>query len=172
MVQELFIGLGITALRIVAAMALSAGALYSGIALLDRLTSGIDEWKELKKGNAAMGILVLSVMASFILLMEPLIVAAVYSIRADLPAQTLALVIAFTLLNYLAGLLASIVLVFLAINLADRLTPDIEEFAELKKGNVAVALVLGAALLFISLAVRGPFESAFDMLISLESGLL
>lgn len=172
MMQELFIGLGLVALRIVAAMALSAGALYSGMGLLDRLTSGIEEWKEVRKGNAAMGVLVLSVMLSMMLLMEPLIVAFVYSIRTDIAFPAVALILGFTLFNYIAGLLASTVLIFLTINLADRLTPDIEEFAELKKGNIAVALVLGAAIVLISLAVRGPLESGFDMLITLESGML
>jgi len=172
MVQELLIGFGVVALRIIAAMALSAGALFAGITLFDRLTHGIDEWKEIKKGNAAIGIVMLSVVASVILLMEPFITEAVYAIRADLAPVTVALIILFTILNYMAGLLASVILVFLSINLADRLTPDIEEFAELKKGNIAVALILGAAIIIISLAVRGPFESALDMVMTLESGFL
>ena len=57
MVQELFISLVVVVLKVLSALVLSANALYSGMGILDRLTSGIDEWKEIKKGNAAIAIL-------------------------------------------------------------------------------------------------------------------
>ncbi|MCI0504173.1 DUF350 domain-containing protein [Candidatus Micrarchaeota archaeon] len=175
MVQELFIGFLIAALRIVAAIGFSAGALYTGIGLFDRLTAGIEEWKEIKKGNAAIGLLFVSVMAAMALLMEQRILDLVYAIQPESPAaswQTVLLVLAFTFLNYLLGLLASVVVIFLTFNIADRITPDLDEFAELKKANMAVALILAAALILVVLAVRQPFESGFDLLISVESAFL
>lgn len=175
MAQELFIGFAIGALRIVASIALSAGAIYTGIGLFDRMTAGLEEWKEMKKGNLAIGILLVSVISSMMLLMEPRILDLVFAIQAESPAvlwHTVILVLAFTFLNYLIGLVSSVVLLFLALNIVDRITPDLDEMAELKKGNVAVALLLGAALLLISLVARQPIDSAFDLLISVESAFL
>jgi uncharacterized membrane protein YjfL (UPF0719 family) len=175
MVQELFIGFAIAALRILAAIGLSAGALYTGIGLFDMLTSGIDEWKEMKKGNVAIGIVLVSVMASMLLLMEQRIGELVFAIQAatpTLPWSVVALIFCFTLLNYLLGLLVAVLLIFLTINLVDRITHDLDEFAEIKKGNIAVAIVLAAAVLLVVVALRPPFESAFTMLVNLESTLL
>ncbi len=175
MVQELFIGFAIAALRILAAIGLSAGAIYTGIGLFDRLTSGIDEWNEMKKGNVAIGIVLVSIMASMLLLMEQRIGELVFAIQPANPAlpwSVVALILCFTLLNYLLGLLAAVVLIFLTINIVDRITHDLDEFAELKKGNAAVALVLAAAILLVVFAARPSLESAFTMLINLESTLL
>ncbi|MFH0884260.1 MAG: DUF350 domain-containing protein [Candidatus Micrarchaeota archaeon] len=172
MAQELIIGFAIAALRILASLALSAGALYTGISFFDRMTAGIEEWKEMKKGNAAIGILLVSVMVGMLLLMEQRIGELVFSIQiptTEIPLQAVLLIIAFTVLNYLLGLLASVLIIFLTINLVDRITPNLDEFSELKKGNIAVGLVLSAALLLVIFAARPSIESAFTALLSLES---
>lgn len=175
MAQELIIGFMVAALRILSAMALSAGAVYSGIWLFDRLTAGIDEWKEMKKGNAAVGILLVSIIASMVLLIEHRILDLVFAIQAETPAipwHTILLILAFTLANYVLALLGAIILVFLTINIIDRMTMDLDELAELKKGNVAVALLLAASLLLVVFVAREPFKTAFDLLISVESSFL
>ena len=156
---------------ILAALVFSAGALYTGMGLLDRLTSGIDEWKEIRKGNAAVGLLFATVMISMILLIGPRIAEMVYPIQNDmgLPATQLIVLLLFTLVNYLLGLLAAIVLIYLTINLIDRITPDLEELAELKKGNLAVALILSAALVLVVLTASTGMENLFSMIKSVES---
>jgi uncharacterized membrane protein YjfL (UPF0719 family) len=172
MAQQIFIQLAVALVRVLAAIILSAGALYSGINLFDRLTSGIEEWKELKKGNLAIGLLLSAVMVSLVLLMESRISEFIYAIRADLDPLTLVALLLFTLLNYVLGIIAGIVLIFLTIHTIDRITPDVDETQELRKGNLAVALLLSAALILVVLAARPPLESAFGILKSLELGLL
>jgi len=170
--QEILIGFLIVLLKLVAAIGLSAGALYSGMSLIDRLTSGIEEWKEIKKGNAAVGLLFLSVMVAIVLLMEIRISDVLFSIRADLGLLMAAKLLFFSIINYALGLLASVIIIFLTINTVDRITGDINEFSELKKGNLAVALILATSLILITLAARHPFESAFDIIIRMESAFL
>lgn len=172
MVQQLFIGFIVAALKLIAAIILSIGGIYTGVNLLDRLTQGIDEWKEIRKGNVAIGLLIAAVMASIIFLVQPRITDFVFSIRTDLPLGTVAKLLAITFVNYLLGLLASVFVIFLSINVIDRITHDLDEFSELKKGNVAVALILAAALVLVTLAVKAPLDSAFTMLISMETSLL
>ena len=175
MAKEILIGFAIIIARILASVVMSAGAVYAAMALFDGLTASIEEWKEMKKGNLAVGLLFSSVIISMMLLIEPRITDFAFAIQAPsdaLPAGTIILVLAFTLINYLAGLFAGTVLLFLAVNVIDRITPDLDELAELKKGNLAVALVLAIAVLLVVFVAREPFEFAFDSLIALESAFI
>ncbi|MEW6721925.1 MAG: DUF350 domain-containing protein [Candidatus Micrarchaeota archaeon] len=185
MAKEILIHLIVSLVRIFAAIVLSAGAVYTGISLVDRMTARIDEWKEIKKGNLALGILFAAVVASVILLCESRIVEAVFAIGAGVisplndGADTSAGAIVFTLelmlitfVNYIIALGAASFVVFLSINVIDRITPDLDELAELKKGNLAVALILAVSLLLVAFALREPFESLFDLLKSIEVAIL
>ncbi len=172
MVQALLVDLVVVLIQALSAMVLSAMAIYSGMGALDRMTHGIDEWKEIKKGNAAAGVLLVAIIGSIMLLMEPRIREFIFSVRSDLPVLFVAKLMVVSLLNYVLGLLASIFAVFLTIHLIDRITTDMDEFAELKKGNVAVALVFAAALVLIIIGIQTPFESLFEALQALESALV
>lgn len=172
MVQELIIEFVFAVARLLAAIVLSAGALYTGMDLLDRLTSGIEEWKEIKKGNVAAGIIFVAVMVSMVLLMEERITDFVGLIQGGFPVGLTIKMLALAFINYVLGLLVSIAAIFLSIHTIDRITSDVDEFAELKKGNVAVALIFAAAVVLIAFIARYPVESAFDNLIRMESVLL
>ena len=172
MIQELFILFVIALVRIAAALVLSATTLFFAMRALDKLTWGIDEWEEIKKGNVAIGIVSLAVLASVILLVGPRIESLVFSIRPELPLMTLAALLAFTLFNFLLSLGGAVFSIFLTFSLVDRLTHDLDEFAELKKGNLAVALVMGISLLIITFAVKMPFDSLFMLMESVETSLL
>ena len=172
MLQETLIAISIALVRIVAALVLSTGTLYSGMRLLDSLTSGIDEWKEIRRGNIAIGVLFSSVMASLLLLVCPAIDGVVWSIGAgDGPLQ-MAAMISLSLFNYVLALIAGIIVIFLTLNLIDRITPDVDEFAELKKGNVAVGLVMASALLLVALASRMHFGFFLFLIRNAELALL
>lgn len=168
LVVEIFLA----AARVIASLVFSAGALYSGMRLLDSLTQGIDEWKEIRKGNLAFALLFASVMVSTILLVEPRISDLLFYIQAELPALLTVKLLALMTVNYLLGVLAAILLIYIIINLIDRITPDLDELAELKKGNIAVALVLATALIMIAISARDPVETLFSILKDLESTIL
>ncbi|HSB47232.1 MAG TPA: DUF350 domain-containing protein [Candidatus Bilamarchaeum sp.] len=169
---ELAVELVVAVARIVAALVFSAGALYSGMNLLDRLTPGVDEWKEIRKGNAALGILSAAVMVSTFLVVEPRISDLLFYIQADLPVLLTVKLVAVMGLNYLLALLSGIALIFLTISLIDRITPDLDELAELKKGNLAVAILLSAALILIITSAGAPLETIFSILKDVESTII
>ena len=54
------------------------------------------------------------------------------------------------ILNFVYATLG-VVLMFLSCRFIDRLTPDVEFASELRKGNIAVAIVI--ALIFIAIAI-------------------
>ncbi|MFH0737965.1 MAG: DUF350 domain-containing protein [Candidatus Micrarchaeota archaeon] len=168
MVQEILSAISIALLRIVAALVLSAGTLYSGMRLLDGLTSGIDEWKEIKKGNVAIGILFASVMASLMLLVGPAIYALAAYLGLGGDAVSMLIVFLKMLLNFIIFQILGIVVIFLTLNLVDRITPDIDEFAELKKGNIAIAVVMASALLLVAYAASPLFKELLMQLIEVE----
>ena len=159
-------------LKILFSIVLSAGALYTGMNLLDRITVGIDEWKEIKKGNMAIGILYAAVMISIIMLLSPRIGEFIFYLQGGLDLGTTIKLLALTFFNYIVALFASVFIIYLVIHVIDRITPDLDELAELKKGNLAVALILSVALLLVVLAVQPSIENLFDIIKSLESVLL
>ncbi len=159
----------VAVLKILAAIILSVGAIYSGIGIFDRMTRGIDEWKELRKGNVAIGILFAAVILSMMLLISPRIEQFVFYLQPSLPAQTAAIMLAFTFLNYLLDVFLSLLIIYLTINLFDRLTVDLDEMDALKKGNVAVALMMAAVLLGVALAARVPLDYTFQAISALEA---
>lgn len=181
-IAQFVVGLVRILAGIVISLVLSAGALYSGMGLLDRLTQGIDEWKEMRKGNAAVALFFAAAMISMMILVGPRIYDLAYMVQSGillLPSSAivltppqLAVAVLFGLANYLAGLLLAIVLIFLSINIVDRITPDLEELAELKKGNLGVAIILAVAVVLIVFAASQPVESLFSMIKSLESAFI
>ena len=172
MIEDIIIQIALDTARVLVAIILSAGALYSGMNMLDRITPDLDEWKEIKKGNLALGILFAAVMISLVLLIEPRIIDFVSNIRIDVAPITAAKLLIVTLFNYIIGLLSGIFVIYLTLHIIDRITPDLDEMKEMKKGNIAVALIYSVALILVILAVRVPFEAGFDMLIRNELLLL
>jgi uncharacterized membrane protein YjfL (UPF0719 family) len=169
MAADILIGFILAGLRILSAIILSAGALYSGISMLDRLTPGIDEWKLIKKGNLAVGLFYASVMLAVFLFTGPRVMDFTMYIQSVLPIELTAYALVISFVNYLLSLLLGIFVIFLTIHVVDRVTYDLDEFAELQKGNVAVALIMSVVLIAVVLAVNAPFESLFEMIKSAES---
>jgi len=166
MVNETLVRFISVFIKMVATIVLSAGSLYFGMGLLDRLTTEIEEWKEVKKGNVAVALLYVSVLISMMLLILPRIEEFVYYIDlgSGLPLAALAL----TFLNFLLALPVSIAIIWLTIHVIDRLTGDVSEMAELKKGNVAMSLVFSASILLVSFAATIPMDSLFTLVKSIE----
>ncbi|HLF06589.1 MAG TPA: DUF350 domain-containing protein [Thermoplasmata archaeon] len=56
--------------QLIVALGLAIAAIYMGINLLDKLTKGIEEVEELKKGNVAVGIIIASVVLSISIVIQ------------------------------------------------------------------------------------------------------
>ena len=80
--------------------------------------------------------------------------------------------IAFSILNFLVSLPIAIIVIYLAFHLVDRLTVDVSEISELKKGNIAMSLVFSVSVLLVSFLATLPMESLFILIKSVESLLI
>jgi uncharacterized membrane protein YjfL (UPF0719 family) len=157
-------GLIMALIQLVVGLVLSMGSVYIGLKMFDKLTHGIDEWKEIQKGNVAVGI----VMAAVILSIATVIKSGVWSLTASIdptagiPIMVLGLLIG--IINMLIGIAAAIISIYIAINVLDKITTEIDEMKELKKGNVAVALMVAGVLLSVSFIIAAAVDGVMNAL--------
>ena len=146
--------IAVTGIRLMFGLILAIISVYLGIALVDRLTRKIDEWKEIKKGNTAVGILLASVVLSIAVTLEYPISSSVLLLGAGLDFSSLLFKILIIAVNMLISITIAIFSIYTAFRVIDKFTVDIDELAELKKGNTAVALVMGAIIFAVSFIIR------------------
>ena len=157
-IQGVIIGL----LELFFSLLLAVCAIFIGIKLFDRLTPEIDEFKELRKGNLAVAI----VLGAIILSTAGMLTLGMTDFRSALPglSQGMALLLVLLALAKLVwALFIALATLYTAFKILDTLTIDIDETKELKKRNVAVAVfiasVLLAATLVIASGARGLIEA-------------
>jgi uncharacterized membrane protein YjfL (UPF0719 family) len=146
-VGQLFLSLA----QLAAAIILSAIVAYLAFYLFQWITRGLDEWQELRQGNAAVGIVLGSILISVSIVLRPALsldsatwdVGNAFLFRALL-AQTLQLAI---------GLLLAVLTLMLGFLLFAALTRGIDEIEELKKGNLAVAGLMAGLIVGMGLMV-------------------
>jgi uncharacterized membrane protein YjfL (UPF0719 family) len=133
-------------------------ALYIGFAVLSKITKGIDEEKELAKGNAAVGIIVASVFVAIALVVQSGVSGISVGINKALNVGILSvdglLAVCVAFIQLILGIVLAIAAIYLALNILDKLTKGIEEFEEIKKGNVAVALEMGGVIIAVAVIVQ------------------
>jgi len=131
-------------------------ATYLGVVLFNRATRHLDEWAELRRGNVAMGLVVASIIVGIALILRP---ALAVPSAADAGPRLYPI---YALLTQAAGLAVGLVLalsgIILAVGLFNLLTGEIDELAELQKGNVAVAALLAAIVLAVSWLMSGAIQ--------------
>lgn len=131
---------------------LAAIAAYLGIWLFERATKNIDEWQELQQGNRAIGITLAAIVLGLAIVLRPAVTGALPATSGRLfpdvssglfPVMILLLMLTRVLLGLIMGSAA----ILFGMWLFMRLTQDLDEMAELGKGNVAVAAMLAGVIL-------------------------
>jgi uncharacterized membrane protein YjfL (UPF0719 family) len=64
------------------------------------------------------------------------------------------LAIVASLIQLILGIILAIGAIYLALNILDRLTKGVDEFEEIKKGNVAVALMMAGVIVSTALIIQ------------------
>jgi uncharacterized membrane protein YjfL (UPF0719 family) len=143
-----FVGL----IQLVIAILLAVGALYIGFSIFSRITKGMDEEKELARGNPAVGIIIASIFFAIALVVQSGISGISVGIMKALAGDWLALLA--SLLQLILGILLAVVAIYLALHILDRLTKGVDEFEEIKKGNVAVALMMAGVIVSTAIIIQ------------------
>jgi uncharacterized membrane protein YjfL (UPF0719 family) len=141
----------LTLAQLAAAIILSAITAYLAFYLFQWFTRDLDEWEELRRGNAAVGIdLGAIVIAVAIVLRRALIVdTAMWDVGGDLFFR----VLLAQALQLAVGLVLSVVTLALALYLFAALTRGIDEVQEIKNGNLAIAGLLAGVVIGVGLMV-------------------
>jgi uncharacterized membrane protein YjfL (UPF0719 family) len=145
-------------IQLVIAIILAVVALYIGFSVLGKITKGIDEEKEIAKGNTAVGILVASVFIAIGIVVQSGVSGISVGISQALKAGILSslgiTILIVSVLQLVLGIVLAIAAIYLALNILDKLTKGIEEFEELKKGNVAVALEMAGVIITVAIIIQ------------------
>lgn len=157
-------------IQLVIAIILAVAALYIGFSVLGKITKGIEEEKEIAKGNTAVGILVASVFIAIGIVVQSGVVGISRGISAALNVFSSDITLAIAILvvsvvQLLLGIVLAIVAIYLALNVLDKLTKGIDEFAELKKGNVAVALEMAGVIITTAIIIQSGVQGITAALI-------
>lgn len=137
--------------QLVVAVLVGAGATYLGVLLFGRATRGIDEWQELRKGNAAIGIVLGAIVVSVAWVLRPTLY--VPTDNWDVGAFRAIAALGVEAIQLLIGFVLALLSILFSLWLFDRLTTQLDEWAELRRGNVAVACMLAGVILAVSLLV-------------------
>ena len=145
-------------IQLIIAIILAVVALYIGFSVLTRITRGIDEEKELARGNAAVGIIIASVFFAIALVVQSGISGISVGISKALSVGLLsadgitAIVVAF--IQLILGILLAVGAIYLALSILDKLTKGVNEFEEIRKGNVAVALEMAGVIVATAVIIQ------------------
>jgi uncharacterized membrane protein YjfL (UPF0719 family) len=64
------------------------------------------------------------------------------------------LAVGVSFIQLILGIVLAVGAIYLALNILDKLTKGIEEFEEIKKGNVAVALEMGGVIIAVAVIIQ------------------
>jgi uncharacterized membrane protein YjfL (UPF0719 family) len=147
--------------QLLIAIVLGAVATYLSIVIFDRATRGIDEWEELVRGNAAIGIVLGAIVIGVVSVLRPALRLPIAG--WDVGSARVWTALGVELAQLLIGLVLAVLSILFSIWLFDRLTTRLDEWAELKKGNTAVAAMLGGVVIAVSLLVGVALEGIFAL---------
>jgi uncharacterized membrane protein YjfL (UPF0719 family) len=145
-------------LQLLISIIFSVVALYIGFAVLSKITQGIDEEKELAKGNVAVGIIVAAVFVAIALVVQSGVSGLSVGINKAVSVGILSidglLAIGVAFIQLVLGIVLAVGAIYLALYILDKLTTGVEEFEEIKKGNVAVALEMGGVIIAVAVIIQ------------------
>lgn len=154
----LLVNAAVGLIQLVIAILFAVAALYIGFLVLGWITKDIDEEKELAKGNAAVGILVASVFIAIALVVQSGVSGLSVGINKALNVGIFTgdglFTVGIAILQLLLGIILAVCSIYLALIILDRLTSGVQEFEELKKGNVAVALEMAGVIIAVAVIIQ------------------
>jgi uncharacterized membrane protein YjfL (UPF0719 family) len=142
--------------QLAVAIILSAIAAYLAFYLFQWFTRGLDEWEELRQGNAAVGIVLGAILIAVSIVLRPAL--AVNATTWDVGDTLFFRVLLAEALQLAVGLVLAVVTLALALYLFAGLTRGIDEVQELRKGNLAVAGLLAGVVIGVGLMISQAVE--------------
>ena len=154
----------LSVVQLIVVVLLTAVAAFLGVFIFERATRGLDEWAEVRRGNVAVGLVLGAIVVGLALVLRP-------AVSTPLPEQDLGRFYPYYALlaeavQVFLGLILAVASIFVALYLFSKLTRDIEEWEELREGNLAVAVMLGGVILAVSFLITGAIEQIVSRVVA------
>jgi len=143
--------IGLAFLRLVLSIVFAVVGLYIASWVLGKVTKEIDEWEEIGKGNAAVAIYMAGIFISVAIIVGPGIIGLFRTLNI------IGIIIGF--IQLVLALILAMVMQYVGISVLGKLTKGINEWAELKKGNVAIGITMAAIVIAVSTIVAKGVEN-------------
>jgi uncharacterized membrane protein YjfL (UPF0719 family) len=145
-------------IQLIVSIILAVMALYIGFAVLSKINKNMDEEKEIARGNVAVGIIVAAVFVAIALVVQSGVSGLSVGINKALSVGIFSvdglLAIGVAFIQLILGIVLAVGAIYLALNVLDKLTKGVDEFEEIKKGNVAVALMMGGVIIAVAVIIQ------------------
>lgn len=156
MIHLLNVGIGLFQLFL--SVILAVLALYVAFTVFHKITRNIDEIRELSKGNVALGVLIAILFIATGLVVQSGVQGVVLGLgqaSADGIFTPDGIIdVTMTIVQLILGVLLAIGSIYLSLRIFDRMTGKAGEFEEIKKGNLAMAIVLSGMILAIAVIIH------------------
>ncbi len=136
---------------------------FLGVLLFERTTREIDEWEELRRGNLAVGIVIGATVLAVGLIVRPALQHPF--IVADLGHSRPFYELLINALGVFVALGLAVLAIGFAVWLFTRLTANLDEWAELRAENRAVAALMAGVILSVALLTETAVERIVNALI-------
>lgn len=149
---QLFLSLA----QLAVAILLSAIAAYLAFFLFQWFTRELDEWQELRQGNAAIGIVLGAILIAVAIILRPALMVDASS--WDVGTNRFLQLLLAQALQLAVGLVLAVITLALALYLFSWLTRGIDEVEELRNGNLAIASLLAGVVVGVGLMIGQAVE--------------
>ncbi len=150
--------------QFVISIVVAAAAAYLSVWLFDKMTRNIDEWNELRKGNLAVGVVLGAMIIGVGIVLRPALAPIALNLDAT-PLNAVAYRILLHGVQVIVGLVLAVVSIGLSLWVFTRLTGAIDEWAEIGRGNVAIAAVLAGVIVATALIISTTMEAVLLLIV-------
>jgi len=148
---------------------LAVFVVYWSYKSFDKINTDFDAQKEIYKGNVAVAILMSALMYATAVIMResiyPVISILTLAVTSGGEGQSLITLMFYAAGHLFFGFLLSVGCVQFAMKFFSRLNHEIDEVAHIKKGNTAVAVIMGAVIIIVSLFMKSGVSALTKSLI-------
>jgi uncharacterized membrane protein YjfL (UPF0719 family) len=145
----------ISVANIIIAVVLGVLASYIGVWLFSRSTRHLDDWGEVRRGNTGMGIVLGAIIVGLAIILKP---AVELPLTPEMTNP--GLILLGEIIGIIIGLILALSAIVFSVGLFGRLVAGkIDELYELQHGNLAVAAIMAAVIIAVSLLISGAVAS-------------
>ena len=144
--------------------------LFFGFNLFTRLTKNINEHEEIQKNNIAVAILCSSFLFSMGYILKTSvtpIVQTFFNMIFHSQEGILRFLASFGImtLQFLVSLITAVIILWVGVKVFTWLNKGIKEFEEIKKNNIAVAILIGSIIITLSVFLQEGVEKLLQVII-------